>query len=164
MCLSTLNHGTSRAKFHTNGGPGNQIPMLHDLTCKNFADMNFSLQAQFSLDCKLLFARVCHMPNFPLFIPFGCCCYISPFCCWRNWQNFTQLTRCARRFVLQYLLNFYLRRIFDNKRSGSHLCNLSILEFNEEQQLMQQNIMFPKTCRHIRPLQLIVESIYKSDH
>ena len=162
MCLSTLNHGALRAEFHTIGGSQNQILMLHDPTCKNFADMNFSLQAQFSLDCKLLFCRLAHA-QFPTIYSFwrG---YISPFCCWRNWQNFIQLARCARRFALQYLLNFYLWRIFDNKRSGSHLCNLSILEFNEEQQLMLQNSMFPKTCRHVHPLQLIGESIYQSDH
>ena len=139
MCLSTLNHRALRAKFHTIGGSQNQILMLHDLACKNFADMNFSLRAQFSLDCKLLFFRLAHAQFLSIY-SFWRGGYISPFCCWQNWQNFISLTRCARRFVLQYLLNFK-GRIFDKKRSGSYLCNLSILEFNNKQQFRQQVII-----------------------
>ena len=72
MCLSTLNHRALRAKFHTNGGSQNQILMLHDPACKNFADMNFSLRAQFSAEIASYYlAPTATRPISRLFIPFG---------------------------------------------------------------------------------------------
>ena len=150
MCLSTLNHRALRAKFHTIGGSQNQILMLHDPACKNFADMNFSLRAQFSLDCNLLFFRLVHAQFLSIY-SFWRGGFISPFCCWQNWQNFISLTRCARRFVLQYLLNFK-GRIFD-KKGVDPICaiflswNLTINNSSGNKLLFNsRRIMFLKTC------------------